>query len=83
MGNWEKAFDKLSHNYEGNGGTALSMMSKLKRIKILMVTNLNDTVCKTIGIEKISMDQVKAHIKTTAGTIAAIPNAGMLIRIPG
>ncbi|MGD2029979.1 MAG: nickel-dependent lactate racemase, partial [Desulfobacterales bacterium] len=37
IGDWERAFNKLSENYEGNGGTALSMMSKLKRIQIFLV----------------------------------------------
>lgn len=83
MGNWKKTFDRLAQNYEGNGGTALSMMSKLQRIRILMVTKLSDSICKTIGVEKISMDQVKLLVKQSIGSLAAIPNAGILIRIPG
>jgi nickel-dependent lactate racemase len=83
MGNRKNAFDKLAENYEGNGGTALSMMSKSERIRILMVTTLSDSVCKTIGIEKISMDQVKLLVKESTGSLAAIPNAGILVRIPG
>jgi nickel-dependent lactate racemase len=81
IGQWETAFDKLAKNYEGNGGTALSMMAKLKRIRILMVTELSDSVCKTIGIEKITMDQVKMFVNESSGPIAAIPNAAMLVRI--
>jgi nickel-dependent lactate racemase len=83
IGNWETAFDKLAKNYEGNGGTALSMMAKLKRIRILMVTELSDSVCKTIGIEKISMDQMRTFVKESAGSLAVIPNAGMLVKISG
>jgi nickel-dependent lactate racemase len=83
MGNWKNAFDRLARNYKGNGGTALSMMSKLKRIRTLMVTELNDSICKTIGIEKISMDQVKLLMKQSMGSAAAIPDAGILVRIPG
>lgn len=83
MGDWEKAFNRLVENYEGNGGTALSMMSKLKRIRVLMVTELSDSICKTIGIEKISMDEAKLLVKQFNGSLAAIPNAGILIRIPG
>jgi nickel-dependent lactate racemase len=83
MGSWKKAFDRLARNYEGNGGTALSMMSKLKRIRILMVTELSDPVCKTIGVEKISPDQAKLLVKQSTGSVAAIPNAGILVRIPG
>ncbi|MDH4206337.1 MAG: lactate racemase domain-containing protein, partial [Desulfobacteraceae bacterium] len=83
MGNWKNAFDKLAQNYEGNGGTALSMMSKLKRNRILMITELSDSICKTIGIEKISMDQLKLLVKQSTGSLAAIPNAGILVRISG
>ena len=83
MGNWKNAFDRLAQNYEGNGGTALSMMSKSERIRILMVTTLGDSVCKTIGIEKISMDQVKFLVKQSTGSVAAIPNGGILVRTSG
>lgn len=83
MGNWKNAFDRLAQNYEGNGGTALSMMSKSERIRILIVTTLGDSVCKTIGIEKISMDQVKFLVKQSTGSVAAIPNGGILVRTPG
>jgi nickel-dependent lactate racemase len=80
MGSWKKAFDKLAQYYEGNGGTALSMMSKLKRIRISMVTTLSDSICKTIGVEKISMDQVKPLVKQSTGSVAAIPNAGLVVK---
>jgi nickel-dependent lactate racemase len=83
FGNWKNTFDKLAQNYEGNGGTALSMMSKSERIRILMVTTLSESICKTIGIEKISMDQAKLLVKQSTGSLAAIPNAGILVRIPG
>jgi hypothetical protein len=83
MGNWKNAFDKLAQHYEGNGGTALSMMSKLNRIRILMVTTLSDSICRTIGVEKISMDRAKLLVKQSTGPVAAIPNAGILVRTPG
>jgi nickel-dependent lactate racemase len=81
MGDWRAAFDKLSENYEGNGGTALSMMSKLQRIEILMVTKLIDSVCNTIGVEKISMDRAKMYVKESPGSLAAIPNGDLLIKM--
>ena len=81
MGDWERAFDKLSENYEGNGGTALSMMSKLQRINILMVTELSDAVCETVGVEKISMDRAKMDVKPFSGSLAVIPNADQLIKM--
>jgi len=82
MGPWKNAFDRLALNYEGNGGTALSMMSKSERINILMVSELSDSVCKTIGIKKIPMNQVKFLAKQSIGPVAAIPNAGILVRMP-
>jgi len=83
IGNWETAFDQLAKNYEGNGGTALSMMAKLKRIRILMVTDLGEAPCRTIGVEKISMDQARMIVKESTGSLAAIPNAGILVRTSG
>jgi len=82
-GSWKNAFDSLAQNYEGNGGTALSMMSKSERIRIFMVTRLSESICKTIGIEKISMDQANLLVNQSSGSLAAIPNAGILVRIPG
>ena len=81
MGNWKNTFDILAKNYEGNGGTALSMMSKTERIRILMVTTLSESICKTIGIEKVSMDQAKQLVIHSPGSVAVIPNAGMLVRV--
>jgi len=83
MGDWGRAFNRLAINYEGNGGTALSMMSKLQRINILMVTQLSDSVCETIGVEKISMNQAKMHVEQSSGSLAAIPNAGVLVKAFG
>jgi nickel-dependent lactate racemase len=83
MGNRKKAFDKLAKNYEGNGGTALSMMFKSERIRILMATELSASVCNTIGIEKISMDQAKQLVIPSTGYVAAIPNAGLLVKRSG
>jgi nickel-dependent lactate racemase len=82
MGGWGKAFERLARNYEGNGGTALSVMYKTQRIKIFLVTVLSDKICESIGIEKISMDQARLLVKQFSGSLAAIPNAGMLVRIP-
>jgi len=80
IGTWEKAFDRLSKNYEGNGGTALSMMSKIHRINISMVTELDDAKCKTIGVQKIAINQAKEIIEKYSGSIAAITHAGLLVK---
>jgi nickel-dependent lactate racemase len=82
FGDWNTVFRKLVENYEGNGGTALSMMSKLQRIKIFLVTDLSDSVCETMGVEKISMDTAKTLVKQSTTSMAVIPNAGLLVKIP-
>jgi nickel-dependent lactate racemase len=81
IGDWKAAFNQLAKNYQGNGGTALSMMSKLQRINILMVTELSDSERKTIGFEKILMDQAQKQVRQSTGTVAAIPDAGLLVKI--
>ncbi len=83
MGDWKKAFERLAANYEGNGGTALSMMSKLQGIKVFVVTDLSRSDCELIGVEKMSMDQAKMYVKQFPGSIAAIPSAGMLVKVSG
>jgi len=79
MGDWNRAFKKLSEKYEGNGGTALSMMSKLRRINISIVTDLNDSHAETIGFEKISIEQAHKLAKQAHGATAVIPNASLLV----
>ncbi|MFC1515971.1 nickel-dependent lactate racemase [Thermodesulfobacteriota bacterium] len=81
MGGWERAFERLSENYEGNGGTALSMMAKLQRINILVVTDLEDAVCERIGFEKATMEHAKTLVKQSTGPVAAIPNAGLVVKV--
>ena len=83
IGDWDTAFDKLAKNYEGNGGTALSMMVKLRRIRIFLVTDLDERLCRTIGVEKLSVNQAKTFIKASTESLAAIPNAGMSVKVPG
>ncbi|MDY6789769.1 MAG: nickel-dependent lactate racemase [Thermodesulfobacteriota bacterium] len=80
IGTWERAFDRLAKNYAGNGGTALSMMSKLRRINIGVVTQLNNDVCQTIGVNKITMSRAKHDIESCSGSIAAITHAGLLVK---
>jgi nickel-dependent lactate racemase len=79
-GSFEKAFDLLQDNYEGNGGTALSMMTKTARIRIHMLTSLDESICKTLGVEKIKSGQIQRLLSTEKGKIAVIPNASMLVK---
>lgn len=79
-GSFDAAFSMLEKNYEGNGGTALSMMQKAKRIKIFMLTTLDERVCNTLGVTKVTTDDIIRIIKDEEGDISAIANASMLVR---
>ena len=59
MGSFAAAFNELSRNYQGNGGTALAMMTKLQRIRIGMVTGLDEATCRLIGMERWSHESVR------------------------
>jgi nickel-dependent lactate racemase len=82
LGGWDKAFDRLSGHYVGNGGTALAMMAKLQRIRIDLVTDLEPSLAGLIGYHPITVDQVRRLIRQHAGSMAVIPNAGMLVKKP-
>jgi lactate racemase len=79
-GSFEKAFDILEKNYEGNGGTALSMMTKTKRIRISMMTSLDDDLCKTLNVDRVIESDIRKAIETEKGTIALIQNASLLVK---
>jgi nickel-dependent lactate racemase len=80
-GGFKEAFQRLSKHYEGNGGTALSMMSKTGRISIFMVTDLADSACRKMGVQKISAKEAQEMLENENGTIAVIPNAGVSVRV--
>jgi len=79
LGGMEPLFKKLEDKYEGNGGTALAMMSKARRINIFLVTQLDNETCTTLGVKKIGPDHVAAILNEPVGSCAFIPNASMLI----
>lgn len=79
-GSFEAAFSILAQNYEGNGGTALSMMIKAKRINIYMLTSLEDEICGILGVKKIKEDDIQNMIDAEKGSIAIIRNASILIK---
>jgi nickel-dependent lactate racemase len=79
-GSFEAAFELLEKNYEGNGGTALSMMLKTKRIRIYMVTSLDESDCKTLGVTRVSAEDVQQIITAEKGSLAVIKNAGILVK---
>jgi nickel-dependent lactate racemase len=82
IGDWDTAFDRLSSRYVGNGGTALAMMTKTRRITIELVTDLDRTVAGRIGVGVLSEEQLQTILDRHQGSMAVIPNAGMLVQRP-
>ena len=72
------AFDHLVNNYQGNGGTSLSMMDKTSRINLFIKTDLDDKVCRKIGMQKIETAMIQTMVKDLHD-MAVIDNAGLLI----
>ncbi len=80
LGGWDRAFHRLAENYTGNGGTALAMMAKLKRIRISLVTTLESSLAGLIGFEIWSPQKVQDCLDKHTGSLAVIPNAGMVVK---
>jgi lactate racemase len=78
-GSFEAAFDILEKKYEGNGGTALSMMLKTKRIHIHMLTSLSESVCSLLGVTKTTKKIAQTLISSENGSMAVIRNASILV----
>lgn len=81
MGGWRHAFAELAKRYVGNGGTALAMMAKTRRIRIALVTDLDEGLCSEIGVEKITVEEAGELIaqcpaQTTLGVVA---NSSLLV----
>jgi nickel-dependent lactate racemase len=81
MGGFAAAFEQLAEHYEGNGGTALAMMEKTRRIRIGLVTDLDEETCKLIGAERWNHARVLAHLAGLGETadLAFIANASLLV----
>jgi lactate racemase len=79
-GSFDAAFSMLEKNYEGNGGTALSMMGKTKRIDISMLTSLNGELCDILNVKKTTTEEIQHIISSEKGSIAAIRNASILVK---
>jgi lactate racemase len=79
-GSFEKAYKMLEENYEGNGGTALSMMTKTKRISIYMMTSLAIHLCKTLNVKKVNEKDVQDLLDIQKGSVAVIQNASLLVK---
>ncbi len=82
MASFDAAFKELAHHYQGNGGTALAMMTKAHRIRIGMVTTLDDETCRLIGLERRSHGSIVDYLSELKKeeTIAFIPNASLTVK---
>ncbi len=78
-GGFTDAYEQLSRCYQGNGGTALAMMHKTQQLRIILVTELDETICQLIGVEKWSIDQAIEFIHQLRHPISYIPNASLLV----
>lgn len=79
QGSFSNAFQQLSKKYEGNGGTALAMMSKTNRISVCMVTALEQQVCRQLGVEKWQAQEVNYYLRNAPSRIAWIANGSLLV----
>lgn len=82
IGSWDTVFDRLSDRYVGNGGTALAMMAKTRRITIELVTEMDRVVARQIGVGTLSQAQLQKVIDRHQDSMAVIPNASMLVQRP-
>ncbi|MBT8340016.1 MAG: DUF2088 domain-containing protein, partial [Desulfatitalea sp.] len=82
MGGWDAAFDRLAAQYAGNGGTALAMMEKCRRIRISLVTDLDTDLTDQMGVKRLSLTRARQAVADHRGTMAVIPNASLLVRAP-
>lgn len=73
------AFDRLAAHYEGNGGTALAMQSKSRRIRIALISDLDEQTCRLIGVEKWGVAEVEKLLCRPDGRIAWLENASLLV----
>jgi nickel-dependent lactate racemase len=72
------AFDHLLGHYSGNGGTALAMMAKTKRIHLCLVTELEHAICRRIGCHRLTLAEAVQKLQETPA-LAVIANSSMLI----
>ncbi len=82
MGSFAAAFAELVRNYQGNGGTALAMMTKVQRIRIAMVTALDDATCRLIGVERWSHERAGSFFGCLQPeqSLAFIDNASLSVK---
>ncbi|MDZ7739821.1 MAG: lactate racemase domain-containing protein [Bacteroidales bacterium] len=78
QGSRQDIFNKLKNNYSGNGGTALSLISKTERINVHMLSTLDGEVCNLLNIRKLNTEGLRNRIAKLKGSTAVISNAAVL-----
>jgi nickel-dependent lactate racemase len=76
----QAAFDKLLTNYQGNGGTALALMEKTKRIKIAILSQLGQSVCDQLQLRLTGIKEIRDILSTPRRNLAIIKNASVLVK---
>lgn len=79
-GDKDEIYASLQKHYSGNGGTALSLLSKTERINISMVTSLNHNTCRQLGIRKLTKSEAPGFIEGMKGNTAIIENASIVYK---
>ncbi|MFO7851008.1 MAG: nickel-dependent lactate racemase [Bacteroidota bacterium] len=77
-GSKKEIFNNLRKEYSGNGGTALSLLSKTERINVFMLTGLESSTCDTLNIKKIGVDELSIKACRLKGSTALIDNASLV-----
>ncbi len=81
LGGYRAAFEHLAQDYAGNGGTALSMMEKARRIDISLVTELPDEAVRLMGATRLTGEEFGKALQGFYGSVGVIPNASLLVKI--
>lgn len=77
-GSRQDIFNKLKKHYSGNGGTALSLLSKTGRIKVHLLSTLDGETCDTLNITKLNPEGLPNRLARLGGSTAVIDNAAIL-----
>ena len=76
----QSSFENLLANYLGNGGTALALMEKAKRIKISMLSQLDKAVCDQIQLRLTGIKEIQDILSNTQNSLAIIKNASVVVK---
>ncbi len=78
QGSRQGIFTSLKNKYSGNGGTALSLISKTERINVHMLSTLDGEVCNLLNIRKLNPEELRKRVARLKGSTAVISNAAVL-----